>query len=103
MGGGHCSFRRTCMRYTCVHHVWLTPAENLSSLLTRSAYFTHLRAIGTDVLKGPGRISSKSCQETEGRAEWSILHVGIAGKDYFLTWFMKTLLTFFCLAAIHLQ
>lgn len=69
MDGGHSSLRRTCMRFTRVHHVWLTPEENVSSLLTRSAYFTHLRATGTDVLKGPGRICLKSCQETEGRAE----------------------------------
>lgn len=79
------------------------PVENTSSPLTRSASFIHLRGRGTDVLKGPGRICLKSCQGTEGRAEWSILHVGIGGKDYFFTSFTKTLLTFFCLAAIHLR
>ncbi|XP_030354616.1 cysteine-rich PDZ-binding protein isoform X1 [Strigops habroptila] len=56
------------------------PAENVSSLLTRSP----LRTTGADVLKGPEGICLKSCQEAEGRAEWSILHVGIAGKDSFL-------------------
>lgn len=36
------------------------------------------------MLKEPGRICLKSCQEAERRAEWSVLHVGIAGKDSFL-------------------
>lgn len=78
------------MRCTGVRCVWLTPVEDLGSLLIRSACFTRFRTTGTDVLKGPGKIGLKCCQETEGKTEGSLFHVGVAGEDCFLTWFMKT-------------
>lgn len=40
--------------------------------------------------KGPGRICLKPCQEAKGKTEGSLFHVGSAGEDCFLTWFMKT-------------
>lgn len=83
-------FSKTCMRCTGVRCVWLTPAEDLGSLPIRSACFTRFRTTGTDGLKGPEKIGLKSCQETEGKTEGSLFHVGIAGEDCFLTWFMKT-------------